>query len=90
MGLRAAALLLDTAGVLLAFLPLALVILAAAHLAAHLLSHAGSRLVAMVGLALTAGGALLLAVAPDRASYLTDMLPGFLLIGVGVGLSSWP
>jgi len=70
----------------LAFLPLALVILAAAHLAAHLLSHAGSRLVAMVGLALTAGGALLLAIAPDRASYLADMLPGFLLIGVGVGL----
>ena len=70
----------------LAFLPLALVILAAAHLASHLLSHAGSRIVAVVGLALTGGGALLLAVAPDRASYLTDMLPGFLLLGAGVGL----
>ena len=70
----------------LAFLPLALVILAAAHLASHLLSHAGSRIVAVVGLALAAGGALLLAVAPDRASYLTDMLPGFLLLGAGVGL----
>ena len=70
----------------LSFLPLALVILAAAHLASHLLSHAGSRIVAVVGLALTAGGALLLALAPDRASYLTNMLPGFLLLGAGVGL----
>jgi EmrB/QacA subfamily drug resistance transporter len=49
------------------FLPPALVIVAAAHLASHLLSHAGSRIVAVVGLALAAGGALLLAVAPDRA-----------------------
>jgi predicted MFS family arabinose efflux permease len=28
----------------------------------------------------------LLALAPDRASYLSDMLPGFLLLGAGVGL----
>ncbi len=70
----------------LCFLPLALVILAAAHLASHLLSHAGSRVVAVVGLTLTGAGALLLALAPDRASYLTDMLPGFLLLGAGVGL----
>jgi len=71
----------------LSFLPLALVILAAAHLASHLLSHAGSRIVAVVGLVLTGAGALLLALAPDRASYLTDLLPGFLLLGVGVGLA---
>ena len=70
----------------LSFLPLALVILAAAHLASHLLSHAGSRIVAVVGLVMTAGGALLLALAPDRATYLTNMLPGFLLLGAGVGL----
>jgi EmrB/QacA subfamily drug resistance transporter len=70
----------------LSFLPLALVILGAAHLASHLLSHAGSRAVAVVGLVLTSAAALLLAVAPDRASYLTDMLPGFLLLGAGVGL----
>jgi MFS family permease len=70
----------------LSFLPLALVILAAAHLASHLLSHAGSRVVAVVGLVMTAGGALLLALAPDRATYLTNMLPGFLLLGAGVGL----
>jgi MFS family permease len=70
----------------LSFLPLALVIFAAAHLGSHLLPHAGSRVVALGGLALMAIGALLLAAAPDRASYTTDLLPGFLLLGAGVGL----
>jgi EmrB/QacA subfamily drug resistance transporter len=70
----------------LSFLPLALVIFAAAHLASHLLLHAGSRVVALGGLALMVGGALLLAAAPDQASYTTDVLPGFLLLGAGVGL----
>ena len=70
----------------LSFLPLALVIFAAAHLASHLLPHAGSRVVALAGAALTAGGALLLGTAPDHASYATDLLPGFLLLGAGVGL----
>ena len=70
----------------LSFLPLALVIFAAAHLASRLLPHAGSRIVALGGLALVAGGALLLAAAPDHASYATDLLPGFLLVGAGVGL----
>ena len=70
----------------LSFLPLALVILAAAHLASHLLSHAGSRVVAVVGLVLTGAATLLLALAPDRASYLTNLLPGFILLGAGVGL----
>jgi lysylphosphatidylglycerol synthetase-like protein (DUF2156 family) len=37
-------------------------------------------------LALTAGGALLLATAPDKASYASDILPGFLVLGAGVGL----
>jgi hypothetical protein len=32
------------------------------------------------------GGALLLAAAPDHARYTTDVLPGFLLLGAGVGL----
>src|SRR6476659_1424791 len=70
----------------LSFLPLALVILAAAHLASHLLSHAGSRVVAVGGLVLTSAAALLLAAAPDHASYATNLLPGFLVLGAGVGL----
>ena len=33
-----------------------------------------------------AAGSLLLAAAPDHASYVTDLLPGFLAVGLGVGL----
>ena len=70
----------------LAFLPLALVIGLSAHASSHALRHAGARAVVVGGLALMAGGALLLALAPDRAGYLTDLLPGFLALGAGVGL----
>src|ERR671935_1430928 len=57
----------------LAWAPGALVILLAAHIAAHLLEQIGSRGVVLAGAALMAGGALLLAAAPDRASYLQDL-----------------
>ena len=43
---------------------------------------------AIVGLPLTAGGALRLAVAPDRASYITAMLPGLLLLAQTSGSST--
>jgi MFS family permease len=57
-----------------------------AHGSSHALEHAGARAVVVAGLALLAGGAVLLALAPDRADYLTDLLPGFLALGAGVGL----
>jgi MFS family permease len=69
----------------LAFLPLALAILAAAHLASRLLPRAGTRTLVIAGLALVALACLLLAAAPDRAEYATDLLPAFLLLGLGVG-----
>jgi fucose permease len=69
-----------------AFMPLVLAIGLAAHLAPRLLAHAGSRAVAVTGLALLAAGALLLTLAPDHASYAGDLLPGFLLLGLGLGL----
>lgn len=71
----------------LAFLPLALVILLGAHAASRLLPRVGSRAVAVGGLALVTGGALLLAAAPPRAAYGSDLLPGLLLLGAGVGLA---
>jgi EmrB/QacA subfamily drug resistance transporter len=71
----------------LAFVPLTVVIVLAAHVASHLLAQAGSRVVVLLGAALMAGGALLLAAAPDHASYLQDLLPGFLILGLGVGLT---
>jgi len=71
----------------LAFLPLALAILAAAHAASHLLTVAGSRAIASGGLALMGAGSLLIALAPDGAAYARDLLPGFLALGVGAGLT---
>ncbi|HSD79156.1 MAG TPA: MFS transporter, partial [Solirubrobacteraceae bacterium] len=71
----------------LAFLPLALVILAAAHVASHLLSHLGTRIVMAAGLLLGATGALLLTGAPTDATYATELLPGFVALGFGIGLT---
>ncbi len=70
----------------LGFLPIALAIGFAAHLAAHALRHAGSRVVTVAGLALAAVAAALLAGVPDDATYVADLLPGFVLLGVGIGL----
>jgi EmrB/QacA subfamily drug resistance transporter len=70
----------------LGFLPLALSIGGAAHVASQLLPRAGTRTVVVAGLALVAAGALLLAAAPDDASYFANLLPGFLVLGVGMGL----
>ena len=70
----------------LAFLPLTLVIGVGAHLAPHALGHLGARGVVLVGLALMAGGSLLLALAPGDASYAADLLPGYLALGLGTGL----
>jgi MFS family permease len=70
----------------LGFLPLALSIGLAAHVASRLLPRAGSRVLTVVGLAIVVVGALMLAAAPDAASYGVDLLPGFLVVGVGMGL----
>jgi EmrB/QacA subfamily drug resistance transporter len=70
----------------LGFVPLALSIGLAARVASRLLPHAGSRTVVVGGLALVAAGAMLLAVAPDDASYAAHLLPGFLVLGIGMGL----
>jgi Major Facilitator Superfamily len=71
----------------LAFLPLVLVVGSAAHLGPRLLMRFGARSVVVGGLALIAWGELLLSGASASASYLTDLLPGFLLVGFGVGLT---
>jgi EmrB/QacA subfamily drug resistance transporter len=69
----------------LGFLPLALSIGIAAQVASRLLPRVGSRTLVVGGLALVAAGTLLLAAAPDRASYFAHLLPGFLVLGVGMG-----
>jgi EmrB/QacA subfamily drug resistance transporter len=70
----------------LAFLPLVIVIAAGANAANRLVSRIGPPNLAALGLVLVAGGAGLLFLAPDVASYGTDILPGFLVLGFGVGL----
>jgi EmrB/QacA subfamily drug resistance transporter len=70
----------------LAFLPLVVVIAAGANAAKRLVSRIGPPNLAALGLGLVAGGAGLLVLAPDVATYWTDILPGFLVLGFGVGL----
>ena len=70
----------------LEFLPLVGAIGLAAHLASRLLPRAGSRVLAVAGLVLMGGGALLLAGVPARAGYVTGLLPGLLALGAGAGL----
>jgi EmrB/QacA subfamily drug resistance transporter len=68
------------------FLPMVLAIGLAAGLAAHLLPRAGARVLAVTGLAIMAGGGLLLAAATASAGYVTGVLPGLLVLGLGIGL----
>jgi EmrB/QacA subfamily drug resistance transporter len=70
----------------LAFLPVALVIGAGAHLAARLLPRTGSRTLIVIGLAVMGAGALLLTGVSARSGYLTGFLPGLLVTGAGTGL----
>ena len=69
------------------FLPGILTVGVAAHLGPKLLRRFGARAVIAAGLALAAAGDLLLSGAPVDASYLVDLLPGFLLLGLGVGFT---
>jgi EmrB/QacA subfamily drug resistance transporter len=70
----------------LAFLPTVLAVAGAAHAAGHLLPRLGARAVAVAGLALMSAGALLLLAAPERADYLSEILPGLAVLGLGGGL----
>jgi EmrB/QacA subfamily drug resistance transporter len=70
----------------LGFLPLAVAIGMAAHFASAVMPRTGSRALAAAGLVMTAAGGLGLALAPDRAAYAADILPGLLAIGFGIGL----
>lgn len=68
----------------LEFLPLVLTTGAGAHLASRLLPRAGSRVLAAAGLAAMAAGGLLLS---QVSGYAGGLLPGFVLIGAGAGVT---
>jgi hypothetical protein len=69
----------------LQFLPLAIVITATAGIASKQLGRITPRAMIAVGLLVMASGALVLAATGGGTSYWTDVLPGLLLIGAGVG-----
>jgi EmrB/QacA subfamily drug resistance transporter len=69
------------------FLPLVLVTGLGSQLGRELLTRSGARITVICGLALIAAGNLLLSGAGATSSYLGGILPGFALVGFGVGLA---
>jgi len=69
-----------------AFLPLAVAITAGTHLAGSLLARTSPRAIAVAGLTAAAAGALLLSTASGAARFVTDVLPGLAVLGLGVGM----
>jgi EmrB/QacA subfamily drug resistance transporter len=69
-----------------AFLPFALAITAGTFAARHGLGHLSPRSIAATGLVLVGVGAVLLTMASADSHFLTGVLPGMLIIGLGVGL----
>ena len=69
------------------FLPLVLVTGLGSHLGRELLGRFGARITVIAGLALIAGGNLMLSGTGAGSSYLGGILPGFALVGFGVGLA---
>ncbi len=71
----------------LAFLPMALTIMAASALAARLAEPIGVKPILLSGLVAMIVAALLLSRLSVGGSYLSDVLPGMMLFAIGLGLS---
>lgn len=70
------------------FLPIAVAIVIAAHGGGRLISRFGAKPVIAAGLAVGAVGAAMLSRLPVDGGYLADVLPGFLVLGIGGGLAA--
>jgi EmrB/QacA subfamily drug resistance transporter len=68
-----------------AYLPVCFVIGGAAGAASQVLTRVGTRPVIVVGALITAGGIYWLSRIPVGGSYVTDLLPGMVIMSVGVG-----
>ncbi|RKN37027.1 MFS transporter [Streptomyces hoynatensis] len=68
-----------------AYVPLAVCVAVGAGLASALISRVAARTVLLAGLVATVAGLLLLWRAPAGGHYATDLLPGFLAVGLGCG-----
>jgi EmrB/QacA subfamily drug resistance transporter len=71
----------------LALLPFVASTALGVHATSHAISHIGSRALIVAGMTLAGGATLLLSGAPAHADYWTDVLPGLLMLGVGMGLA---
>jgi EmrB/QacA subfamily drug resistance transporter len=69
----------------LAWLPLTVATVIAAGVSSQLLSRLGTRPVIVAGALITAGGVYWLSRIPVGGSFLSDLLPGMLLVAIGTG-----
>jgi len=67
------------------FLPLAAATTVAETVASKLIGRLGARTLILSGLVVMAAGVLMLAADAGGTDYITDVLPGFLLVGAGIG-----
>ena len=74
----------------LAFLPMTGIIIAGAGLSQVLIRRLGVRTVAMSGMSLAAVGLLMLSRLPVSGSYAGNLLPGLLVMALGMGLTFVP
>ncbi|MEU9445909.1 MFS transporter [Streptomyces sp. NPDC048304] len=75
----------------LAYLPLtAAIITGSTQISARLLHHVAPRTLMAPGMALAAGGMLLLTRMTVHSSYTTEILPALILMGLGMGLTFMP
>jgi MFS family permease len=73
-----------------AYLALALPVIAASPVAPWLTSRFGRRRIAVLGLLLQGAGLVLLSRVSTDGSFLVDVLPGFMLVGVGAPIAFVP
>jgi EmrB/QacA subfamily drug resistance transporter len=72
------------------FLPFSAGIVTGAQIARKLVPRVGVRIIPVVGLALATAGMLVLAQLPVHGHYATNLLPGLLPLGLGMGLTFVP
>jgi hypothetical protein len=71
----------------LAFIPMALATGAGAHVGSQLVRHAGVRVPMAGAFAAATAGLLLLSGVQDGGGYFTDVLPGLVVTGLGLGVA---
>jgi EmrB/QacA subfamily drug resistance transporter len=74
----------------LAFLPVTVGIIAGAGLSQQLIRRVGVRAVGLAGMSIAAVGLIVLSRIPVAGTYLGDLLPGLMIMSVGMGLTFVP